>query len=80
MDSDLKVISGIFMGYDQRAGGSWSGDLLIADWHAIATAKRAGEVHIQTIRAKEVFPTHMDTPSRFRFPLVTGEQIGRAHV
>ena len=31
----LKVLSGIFMGYHQHAGGGWSGDVFVADWSEV---------------------------------------------
>ena len=35
-----KLLAGIFMGYDQRAGGGWSGDLLVVDWEELENAER----------------------------------------
>jgi hypothetical protein len=33
-----KTLDGIFLGYQQQAGGGWSGDLLILDWEEIRDA------------------------------------------
>ena len=62
-----KTLSGLFIGYKQRAGGSWSGDVLVIDWEEIDTADSAREVHVKTVAAKEIITT---TP--FRFPLSEG--------
>ena len=34
-----KVLSGIFQGYEQQAGGGWSGDLIGNDWEEIENAQ-----------------------------------------
>ena len=62
------MLSGIFVGYDQRAGGSWSEDIRIVDWDELEQAETAGEVHVKRIAWKEVTVL---TP--FRFPLATGD-------
>ena len=66
-----KVLSGIFCGYAQNAGGSWTGDLLIADWHEIEEADRPQDVHVHRVKSKEVTPQLL--AGRHRFPLVTGD-------
>ena len=66
-----KTLSGIFIGYSQEAGGSWNGDLLIAEWFAIENAERAGAIHVQRIKAKEVVVMKLD--GKFRFPLQAGD-------
>jgi len=66
-----KLLSGIFIGYSQNAGGSWNRDLLEVDWHALEGAERASEVHVQRIKAKEVQPTLLQ--DKHRFPLRTGD-------
>ena len=38
-----KALHGFFIGYDQRAGGSWSGDLYVADWDEIENADMASD-------------------------------------
>ena len=62
-----KTLSGIFVGYDQQAGGSWSGDLRVADWDDLEQAESAASVRIRRIGAKEVVYT-----KPFRFPLAEG--------
>ena len=47
-----KTLSGVFIGYDQRAGGDWSGDYLVVDWEELEQAGNAREVHVK--RVKEV--------------------------
>ena len=42
----------VFVGYDQRAGGNWSGDYLIADWDAIEQAEDARKIRVH--RVKEI--------------------------
>ena len=44
----------MFIGYDQKAGGSWSGDLLVVDWDELENAETAAEIHVKRIGAKEV--------------------------
>ena len=39
-----KVLSGIFLGYDQKAGGGWSGDLLVADWDQMKIAEHFSDM------------------------------------
>ena len=63
-----KTLSGIFVGYDQKAGGDWSGDYLVADWEEIEQAECAREVHVQ--RIKEINKVMLD--GKFRFPLAEG--------
>merc|ERR1712096_422891 len=40
-----KTLPGIFMGYDQQAGGGWSGDLYVADQEQIQEAEMFSERH-----------------------------------
>jgi hypothetical protein len=40
-----KTLAGVFLGYEQHAGGGWSGDLLIADWEEIENAENASEIY-----------------------------------
>ena len=39
------ILSGVFIGYDQRAGRDWSGDYLVVDWEELEQAENAREVH-----------------------------------
>ena len=34
------LLSGVFVGYKQHAGGGWTGDLMIADWDEIERPRR----------------------------------------
>ena len=51
-----KVLSGIFMGYVQQAGGTWSGDLWVVDWEELEQAEHFSEVTIKRFKAEEVRP------------------------
>jgi hypothetical protein len=59
--------SGIFIGYDQQAGGAWSEDLLVVDWDELEQAEHCSEVHIKRVAGKEVV---CNKP--YRFPLAEG--------
>ena len=50
----LKTISSVFVGCDQRAGGNWSGDYLIADWDEIEQAETAREIHVHRVKETNV--------------------------
>ena len=58
------------MGYDQQAGGGWSGNLLLADWDTIENASNVSGVYILKFKSKEVFP--VQSQGKFRFPLDEG--------
>ena len=60
-----KTLQGIFIGYDQRAGGDWSGDYLVVDWQELEQADNARDVHVK--RVKEI--NKLTLKGRFRFPL-----------
>ena len=45
-----KTLQGIFVGYDQKAGGDWIGDYLIADWEEIVESDTAREIHVHRVR------------------------------
>ena len=49
-----KMLSGIFIGYVQQAGGGWTGDLYIADWQQIEQAEYSTDIHIKRFKAEEV--------------------------
>ena len=49
-----KTLSGIFTGYDQQAGGSWSGDVWLADWDDLEQAETAGGIKLKRVGAKEI--------------------------
>ena len=40
-----KLLQGIFLGYDQEAGGAWSGDYLILDAEELQGAARISDVY-----------------------------------
>ena len=63
-----KTLQGIFIGYDQRAGGDWSGDYLVVDWEEREQADNAREVHVK--RVKEI--NKLTLKGKFRFPLAEG--------
>ena len=65
-----KVLSGVFLGYKQRMGGDWSGDLYVADWEDFEKADHVGNIPVRPIKAAEVTPTWYS--GDFRFPLATG--------
>ena len=61
---------GIFLGYDQRAGGGWSGDLYVADWEEIENAENFNEIYKKRFKASEVDTIKID--GEYRFPLSEG--------
>ena len=51
-----KVLPGLFLGYALYAGGSWKGDVLVADLQELETMD-ASEIYSKRLNAKEViFP------------------------
>ncbi len=42
------------MGYDQQAGGSWSGDLLVVDWDEMDESESASGITIKRVGAKGI--------------------------
>ena len=60
-----KTLNGVFVGYDQRAGGNWRGDYLVADWDEIEQAETAREIHVH--RVKEINVCLLN--GKHRFPL-----------
>ena len=66
-----KLLSGLFIGYAEKAGGDWNnGDLLIIDWDQLGNAERASEVYVKRLNHKEVFPVKLG--EKYRFPLQEG--------
>jgi len=65
-----KVISGIFLGYEQQEGGGWSGDLLVLDWEEIENASHFSDIHIKRFKHSEVSTAKVG--DNFRFPLAEG--------
>ena len=52
-----KMLSGIFLGYAQHAGGGWTGDLIISDWEQIENATTNSDIHTKRFKAEEVVVT-----------------------
>ena len=65
-----KTLAGVFLGYKQKVGGDWSGDLLVADWEDFEKADHVGNIPVRSIKAAEITPTWYSND--FRFPLATG--------
>ena len=64
-----KVLPGIFLGYATYTGGSWEGDIVVADTEELVEMD-ASELHATRLNAKEVL-----TPQRsgnFIFPVADG--------
>lgn len=66
-----KMLSGIFVGYEQQAGGGWSGDLLLADWDEIENAECIADMCVKRFKAKEVEVVKVN--GKERFPLAEGD-------
>ena len=77
-----KELPGIFLGYEQIAGGGFSGDLFIVDWEEMFGASSIESIHIKTIKHQEVTQitnavpegAKLDicSPKYWRFPCATG--------
>ena len=65
-----KRLQGIFVGYEQQAGGGWSGDLKIADWEQIENAESHSQINYKTFKAAEI--EVVKTGDHFRYPLAEG--------
>ena len=52
-----KVLPGIFLGYEQKAGGGWSGDLWVVDSEELETAEHVNKVYPKRLKAAEVLVT-----------------------
>ena len=65
-----KMLSGVFVGYEQRAGSGWSGNLLIVDWDEIENTDAVCDIYPKTINAEEVQPILLS--GKFRFPIAEG--------
>ena len=64
------MLPGIFLGYEQQAGGGWSGDLWVIDQEELAAAEHTCNVYPKRLRAVEVQPVLTDGQSVF--PLAEG--------
>ena len=75
-----KLLRGVFLGYSQQSGGGWGGDLLIADWEALASVtpdqEGLADFPIKRFRHKEVTP--IMNGENFIFPAVSlnGDSLG----
>ena len=56
-----KLLSGMFVGYDQRSGGSWSGDLYVIDTEEMESAEHISEVYIKRFNHNEVHVVKIGT-------------------
>ncbi len=65
-----KMLPGIFLGYDQHAGGGWSGDLLIANQEEIAQAESVSDIYIRRVPQREMEVRSISND--FVFPLAKG--------
>ena len=61
-----KTCEGLFMGYHQRAGGGWSGDVDILDSLELTTAGEIEELHTKRISASEMVVTKLNGDFIFR--------------
>ncbi len=66
-----KVLSGIFLGYIQHAGGGWAKYLQIIDWEEMDTAEQKSDVYPKRFKAGEIKVVKVD--NKFHFPLATGD-------
>ena len=71
-----KMLSGVFVGYAQRQGGGWTGDLEICDWENIQNAEHSSEIHVKRFKANEV--QVMMLGDKHRFPLYEGTSHNQA--
>ena len=65
------MLKGVFLGYEQQAGGGWSEDVWIIDWEELEQAPSAHEVYHKRFKWKEVNP--VKNGEKFRFPLARGD-------
>ena len=62
-----KLLSGVFVGYDPRAGCSWSGDLYVIDSEEMKSAEHVSEVYVKRFNYKEVHAVRIDTTRGYEF-------------
>ena len=62
-----QLLSGIFVGYDQRAGGSWSGDLYVIDTEEMESAEHISEVYVKRFNHKEVHAVKIEATCGYEF-------------
>ena len=51
-----KTLIGLFAGYRQRAGGTWSGHIFVTSCEEIETANNVRQLNTNRIKSKRVFP------------------------
>ena len=61
------MLPGLFVGYQQHAGGGWTEDVLLVDWEELDNASHVSEVYPRRTHFKESVPTLVD--GEFVFPL-----------
>lgn len=66
-----KRLRGIFVGYKQRHGGGWTGELEIVDWDEVQNAEFASEITVKTFKAPEIEVVKYG--EKHRFPLARGD-------
>ena len=64
-----KLLPGVFLGYNQEAGGAWSGDYLVLDAAELQNAVRVSDVFVKRLRHAEVYVPQ----GPFRFPVAIGQ-------
>ena len=62
-----KMVAGLFMGYHQKAGGAWSGDLFVVNQTQVEQASVFGKIRIRRIPAKDVEVIKIG--DKYHFPL-----------
>jgi hypothetical protein len=64
-----KVLRGIITGYEQRAGGGWTGNMRFVDWEELEEAENATDVLVKTMNMKQITMIK-NSKDAFVFPLV----------
>ena len=65
-----KTLDGIFFGYEEFAGGDFSGNCYVASWNQFNNAQAATEINLRTIVSHNVKP--LTSEGRYIFPLRAG--------
>ena len=66
-----KMLSGIFIGYVQHAGGGWTGDLTIVDWQQVEQATTNSDIYTKRFKAEEVEVVFKQ--DAYCFPIAEGD-------
>ncbi len=64
-----KLLDGIFVGYVQRAGGGWSGDIEVIDAIDLTNAQTVDDIHVKRVSAQEITVLKTKNGS-FSFPIL----------